>query len=127
MFKVMDYKKMSKKFLLLLLSFFVLNILDLITTWTFLELGWFEGNPFWSHFNTIGIGWFDVVLKIGGGVAVCFLGCIMYVAVIHIKEMHRLRMIMICLVGGFWVGINIFYLYVVMQNSVLCLTLMGIL
>ena len=118
---------MSKKFLLLLLSFCVLNILDLITTWTFLGLGGSEWSPFWSHLNTIGIGWFDVVLKIGGGVALCFLWYIMYVAAIHIKEMHRLRMIMLCLVWGELVGANMYYLGIVMQNSVVCLTLMGIL
>ena len=117
---------MSKKFLLLLLSFFVLNILDMFTTWKFLELGGFEVNPFWSHFNTIGIGWFDVVFKIGGGVAMCFLGYVMYVAVTRIKKYDRIEKITIISVWGLWVGANILYIYTVIQNSALCLTVMGI-
>ena len=61
-------KLVAKITLCVFVASLIANMLDLVSTQRFLVLGYREINPFFSHFNTVGIQPTDVILK----VAVCF-------------------------------------------------------
>ena len=112
---------MQKNFLVLLLGFFVLNLLDLLSTCMFLGLGGLEGNPIWYKFNTDGVGVFDILSKVGFGVLGCFMGYVMYYLVNKLKKHQS---VMTKFIYCYWIGVDLVLIIVVCYNFFGCWVLM---
>ena len=99
--------------------FLILSVLDLVSTSMFLNAGMLEGNPFWSHFNTSGIGVTDVLIKMGGAFFIVF----MFYKMLGYEKGFEGKTGMILKVLNFFtiVGINVIMFFVVVLNFMVCL------
>jgi len=102
---------MNKKLFFLSLSVVYLNILDLYTTWTVLSLGGKETNALLLHLNEGGIGFFDILIKVGIPI---FLGVMVYFTNKRAEKEQRGYVIKYLYIVTIF--LNIFYLFVVIHN-----------
>lgn len=121
----------SKKVLVGGTIFFVLNILDMVSTYLFLGVGLQEGNLFWSSFNTVGITFFDILIKLFAGVflivlfqGMCFLETNPRIPVFGTKVGNLSKMFMRSLNFSAMLGINILTAFVVSRNFLVYLMAM---
>lgn len=85
----------------------ILNSLDLLTTLILLDQGLAEMNPFHNHFNTIGVQWMDVIMKL----VVLPVGTLIP-SYFLIKEGY------VRLMTGVFLVLTLFYFWVVLNNMV---------
>ena len=110
---------MSRFFSLLLLNLVWLNILDVITTSVTLRLHGKEGNWFFAYCNTTGIQLLDYVVKFG---LVTIMILTVYFTLWYTKRPSTVKKhptqskVAVIVVFLILLGLNIFYLYVVVNN-----------
>lgn len=92
-------------------NFLFLNILDILTTWMILGVGGREANPLFSHFNVVGIGWIDVVIKIGLTLGMCLL--VHYVYTYAVNKHTKLAVL---IVYATIIILNLLVILVVINN-----------
>lgn len=100
---------------LLILVFVLAQIMDFYTTWLGLKVGMVESNP-WLRIVTSHGTWALVLVK-SLGTAIC----VALIAVIYGSTNGRWRLIWNCA----FIGLNLYQFYVVFQNTLIILELMG--
>lgn len=89
----------------------VLNVSDMLLTYFGLRLGGAELNPFFGHFNTVGILWSDVLVKTG---MVTFSSLAVWL--VTRRALRKQRKLTMLVIYGFTFGLVALYIIVVVNN-----------